>query len=114
MTRWRGYQHIKMFRDACERPAEVCSAVCVQLMHQLSAETQISMLAADAGALLLLASAQDAGKPTRCVAMHSLNPERGLFEAQGRVPLPPIGCPVPKTATLMQHKPQVQHLPPTW
>ena len=84
----------------------------MQLMHQLSAETRISMLAAEPGSLLLLASAQDAGRPTRCVAMHSLDPEHGLFESRGRVPLPPIGCPVPKTATLMQHKPQVQRLPP--
>ena len=77
-------------------------------MHQLCAETQISMLAADASSLLLLASSQDVGRPTRCVSMHSLNPERGLFEPQGRVPLPPIGCPLPKTATLLQHKPQVR------
>ena len=82
----------------------------MQLMHQLSTETQISMLAADAGNLLILASAQDVGKPSRCVAIHSLNPERRLFEPQGRVPLPPIGCPVPRTATLTQHQPQVHQL----
>lgn len=85
----------------------------MQLMHQLSAETQISMLAADVSSLRLLASAQDPGRATHCVAMHSLSPELGLFEPQGRVPLPPIGCPVPKSATLLQHKPQVQHVLPT-
>lgn len=79
----------------------------MQLLHQLGAETHTSMLAADVSNLLLLASAQDKGKPTHCVVMHSLNQALGLFEPQGRVPLPPIGSPVPKATTLMQHKPQV-------
>ena len=91
--------------DICK----ACRAVPMQLMHQLSAETQINMLAADASSLRLLASAQDVGRVTHCVSVHSLNPELGLFEPQGRMPLPPIGCPVPETAPLLQYKPQVQH-----
>ena len=78
-----------------------------QIMHQLSADTQTCVLAADVSNLLLLASAQDSGKATRCLAVHSLSPEAGLFEAQGRAPLPPIGSPTPSTAAITLFRPQV-------
>ena len=78
-----------------------------QIMHQLSADTQTCALAADVSNLLLLASAQDPGKATRCLAVHSLSPEAGLFEPQGRAPLPPIGSPTPSAAAINLFRPQV-------
>ncbi len=79
----------------------------VQVMHQLSGDTETCMLAADVSSPLLLASAQDPGKPTRCMAVYSLSPEAGLFKLQGRAPLPPIGSPTPSAAATNLLKPQV-------
>lgn len=79
----------------------------MQIVHQLAADTEACMLAPDLGSCLLLASARDPGRPTRCLAMHSLSPETGLFAPQGRVPLPPIGSTFPSTAGSNQFKPQV-------
>ena len=80
----------------------------VQLMHQLSADTEVAMLAPDLSNQLLLASARDPGKPSRCLALHSLNPELGLFSPQGRISLPPTSSPTPSVAGSGQLKPQVQ------
>ena len=80
----------------------------VQLMHQLCADTEAAMLAPDLSNQLLLASARDPGKPSHCLALHSLNPELGLFSPQGRISLPPASSPTPSMAGSGQLKPQVR------
>ena len=66
------------------------------------------MLAPDLSNQLLLASARDPGKPSRCLALYSLNPELGLFSPQGRISLPPASSPTPSVAGSGQLKPQVR------
>ena len=80
----------------------------VQLMHQLCADTEAAMLAPDLSNRLLLASARDPGKPSRCLALHSLDPELGLFSPQGRISLPPASSTTPSVAGSVPLKPQVQ------
>lgn len=60
-------------------------------MHQLATETLVCAMVPEVGTGLLLASAQDPGRPSGCVALHSLHAETGLFLPRGRLPLPPIG-----------------------
>lgn len=67
----------------------------MQFMHQQTTETVAWNLAPEPGIGLLLAAAQNARRPTSCIALHSLHAESGIFAPRGRMPMPPIGPNVP-------------------
>ncbi|CAL8466974.1 g6510 [Coccomyxa elongata] len=62
----------------------------LQLMHQQTTDTTARNLAPEPRTGLLLAAAQDPGRPSCCISLHSLHAESGLFAPRGRMPLPPI------------------------